>query len=353
MSITRLTRLRLCAAAAVVTVAIAVSPPFDALSDSSFAWHMVEHLLLLFVAPLFVLLAHPVEWFGPPRARWQISLIRTMRSAPARAFCSPACCLLFFIAVLWGTHFTPLYQAALDHPLVHAGEHALYLLAGTAFWLPIVAPPPFPAPPYPVRALYCFLALPQGALLAVALLAARTPLYSHYAGPGALADQHDAAAVMWVGGGGIVLAALLVTIGRWAARERYAAAAAAVLLVALTASIARAPAGAANTQTPPYGADQARAGQTLYYENCAECHGASLEGNYGPPLAGPEGNLQWESVQYVFQYMTGHMPAGNADGLTSAQYVEIMAFLLSRHHHAPGTSLTAAAANASQALLGL
>lgn len=352
MSITRMTRLRLYAAAAIVTIAVALSPPFDALSDSSFAWHMAEHVLLLFLAPLLVLLAHPLEWFGPPRARWQIALIRAMRSAPARALCSPASCLLAFIAVLWGSHFTPLYQAALDHPLVHVGEHALYLIAGTAFWLPIVAPPPFPAPPYPVRALYCFLALPQGALLAVALLAARAPLYAHYAGPGALGDQHDAAAVMWVGGGGIVFAALLVTIGRWAARERYAATAG-LLLMVVTAWIARAPAGAANTQTPPYGADQARAGQTLYYENCAECHGASLEGHYGPPLAGSEGNLQWETVQYVFQYMTGHMPAGNADGLTSQQYVDIMAFLLSRHHHTAGTPLTAAAANASQALLGL
>lgn len=352
MTVNRITRLRLYAASAAAFAVVAVSPPFDARADASFAWHMAQHLVLLFIAPLFLLLAHPIEWFGPPRFAWQLALIRAARSAPARALCSPACCLLIFMAALWGSHFTPLYEAALQHPLVHVCEHALYVIAGTAFWLPIVAPPPFPAPPYPVRALYCFLALPQGALLAVALLAARSPLYAHYAGPRALIDQHDAAAVMWVGGGGIVLTALLVTIGRWAARERYAAGAALIAL-ALCSWMLRTPAGAANTLTPSYSADQARAGQTLYYENCAECHGASLEGNYGPALAGPDGNLQWETAQYVFQYMTGHMPAGNADGLTSQQYVEIMAFLLSRHHHAPGKPLTAAAANASQALLGL
>lgn len=352
MSITRSARLRLYAIAAFALAAIALSPPMDARADASFAWHMAQHLVLLFAVPLLLLLAHPLEWFGSPRAGWRIAAIRAIRSAPVRTLCSPPSALAIFLVVLWGTHFTPLYELALEHPAIHIAEHALYLFAGTLFWLPIVAPPPFPAPPHAVRVFYCFLALPQGALLAIALLSARTPLYAQYAGPGALADQHDAAAVMWVAGGGIVFVAFLVTIARWAARERYA-------LVALAAGLSllawnlRAPASAASTQTPPFTADQARVGQTLFYENCAECHGASLQGHYGPALAGPDGNLQWVSVQFAFQYMTAHMPAGNADGLTSAQYVALMAYILSRHHHAPSaTPLTAKAANSSLALLG-
>ena len=42
----------------------------------------------------------------------------------------------------------------------------------------------------------------------------------------------------------------------------------------------------------------------------------------------PSGNLQWDTVTYVYNYVTAHMPAGNAGGLSQKEYVEIMAFLL-------------------------
>ena len=225
MTFARRRRSLLFALAAIVTLVAAVGPWLDRLADASFAWHMVQHLALLFVVPFCALEAHPFAWLGSPRAPWQRAAIRAARSAPTRMLCMPAVTLLLWIAVLWGVHFTPLYEAALEHPLVHVAEHALLLAAGTLFWIPVVAPPPLPAPSHAVRTLYLFIALPQGALLAVALLAAPRPLYAHYAGPGALADQHAAAAVMWMGGGALLLAAFLGVLARWAVRERSAPAA--------------------------------------------------------------------------------------------------------------------------------
>ena len=104
---------------------------------------------------------------------------------------------------------------------------------------------------------------------------------------------------------------------------------------------------------PPFTGEQARKGQTLFYEDCAECHGGALEGKFGPALSGGEGNLQWATVSYVWQYMTAHMPAGNAGGLTREQYVDIMAFLLERHGALPSAKpLTVNAALESKAYLG-
>lgn len=132
-----------------------------------------------------------------------------------------------------------------------------------------------------------------------------------------------------------------------------AAALVAAIIVSFLA-VRYATASAAGTPPPPsYRDDQARLGQTLYYENCAECHGASLEGGFGPALAGAEGNLQWDTVTYVYNYVTAHMPAGNAGGLSQKEYVEIMAFLLKVHRVPPGANaLTAASANASKAMMG-
>jgi putative copper resistance protein D len=46
-------------------------------------------------------------------------------------------------------------------------------------------------------------------------------MYAHYAKlPGALADQTNAGAVMWIAGGGPLFVALLWLVAEWGARER-------------------------------------------------------------------------------------------------------------------------------------
>ena len=102
-----------------------------------------------------------------------------------------------------------------------------------------------------------------------------------------------------------------------------------------------------------YTAKQADAGRLDYYESCAECHGAKLEGVFGPALAGADDNLKYQAVKDVYGYMAAHMPHGNPDGLPQRQYVEIMAFLMQSHGLPPGTKpLTKAAIDADVELLG-
>jgi cytochrome c oxidase assembly factor CtaG len=123
---------------------------------------------------------------------------------------------------LYLVHLSPLYEAALEHPPVHALEHALFLVSALIFWTPVLAIAPAPyAPGHPVRLLMLFLALPTSAFLGFILYVMRAPLYAHYAAfPGALADQQNAGAVMWIAGGGPVLVALLWCVADWGTRER-------------------------------------------------------------------------------------------------------------------------------------
>ncbi|MBV8152498.1 MAG: cytochrome c oxidase assembly protein, partial [Candidatus Eremiobacteraeota bacterium] len=129
-----------------------------------------------------------------------------------------------FVVVLFTTHFSGLYEAALDSGHVHAFEHALYLTAAVLFWQPIVAPASFPAPPYPVRVFYAFMALPIGAFLGLAIYAARAPLFAHYVralgAAGALSDQHAAGEIMWLAGGAALFVAMLCVVASWGRRDR-------------------------------------------------------------------------------------------------------------------------------------
>lgn len=209
-------------AAACVVGAAAVFSPLDGLADGSFAWHMVQHLVLFFVVPLLVLVAEPFDI-----VRRAIGKARTVRLVRATRWlhsaAGPGVALAAYVATIWLTHFSPLYELALERPGVHVAEHALYLAAGTLFWIPVLGTRPVRPLSYPARLLYLIVALPQGSLVAAAITGAPAPLYVHYAGllgaTRALADQRDAAAVLWIGGGLVILCALLVTAAVWAARE--------------------------------------------------------------------------------------------------------------------------------------
>jgi putative membrane protein len=178
----------------------------DAAADRTLVAHMAQHLVLVFIAaPLLVLgspLALALRAAGLPARR----LLR----APALAHPLVGWCAL--PAAMAVTHFSGLYELALRHPPVHVAEHALYLGAGALFWRPVLGADPVPhRPGVAGRVLYLMLAAGPLAVVGVAMESSTHPWYAAYAGPGALADQRDAGALMWVGGG-LALAAITMAV---------------------------------------------------------------------------------------------------------------------------------------------
>ena len=102
----------------------------DHLADTSFAWHMVEHLILLFIIPLLVLLARPLT-IARAIAGKRLTASFVRKTHKLHVLGHPALAFVLVTAYLWTLHFSPFYEGALEHPLVHAGEHALLLAAGT------------------------------------------------------------------------------------------------------------------------------------------------------------------------------------------------------------------------------
>ena len=195
----------------------------DDLADAALRWHMVQHLMLIALAAPLLLLGAPVRLALaalPPRAATTVA--RVLNGSVVRFLDRPLFGLGLLVAVLFGTHFSPLYEAALDHPPVHAAEHALYLTAGLLYWSPLFAVAPAPhAASHPVRILALFLSLPASAFLGFAFYVANRVLYAHYAArPHALADQADAGAVMWLAAGPPTLLVLLWCVADWGAHER-------------------------------------------------------------------------------------------------------------------------------------
>jgi cytochrome c oxidase assembly factor CtaG len=229
-----------CFVGGLVVLSASLQSGLDTFAADLLSAHMAQHLLLTLVVPPLLLLGAPVTLAlrALPRTARR-ALGAALTGAVARVVTNPVVSWPIFTAVMVGSHFSPLYEAAVTTPAVHAVEHALYLGAGLVFWVPVVGADPVPRPRQPaVRLLYLMLAMPPMALVGVALASAGAVRYPSYLEPAqalaisALADQHDAGMMMWLGGSA-VLAAATVAVGwhalvreerRQAVRERHAVA---------------------------------------------------------------------------------------------------------------------------------
>jgi putative copper resistance protein D len=209
-------------------IAIALQSGIERYDTTLFSIHMVQHILLTLVAAPLIALGAPVTLalrVATPdvRRRW---ILPILHSRLLRILSFPVVAWVALAAVMWGTHFSALFDVALENRFVHDLEHVLYLAAALLFWWPAVGLDPSPwRLSHPARALYVVLQMPQNTLLAVIILNATEPLYRHYAtlvrpwGPTALLDQQMAAGIMWVGGDLLFIGALAGIMAGWMRHE--------------------------------------------------------------------------------------------------------------------------------------
>ncbi len=209
-------------------IAVALQSGIARYDTTLFSLHMVQHLLLTLVAPPLLALAAPLTQLlraASPATRQRV-LLPFLHSRIVGLIGHPVVAWLVFAGVMWGTHFSGLFDQSLEDRLVHDLEHGLFLAAGLLFWWPLVAVDPAPGRmTYPARIAYVFLQLPQASFLAMAILFAEHPLYAHYVtlgapyGIDALADQRLAAGIMWFVGDVIFLVATLAVLAGWMRSE--------------------------------------------------------------------------------------------------------------------------------------
>jgi putative membrane protein len=209
-----------CFAAGLAVLAVALLSGVDAWAARLQSVHMAQHMLLLLVAPPLLAAGAPIS-LGlrtlRPRARRRLAAV--LRHPLAGVIGHPAFGLAALTGAMLAVHLTALYEAATTDGSLHAAEHAGLLLAGLAFWTPLVGADPGPHRAGAAGRVAWLLAAmaPMGALSAVLLTAA--PRSGHYAASAAAAgvdpaaDQRAAATVMWIGGTLLLTLAVLALAG--------------------------------------------------------------------------------------------------------------------------------------------
>ena len=207
---------------AVVAAAIMGSP--GVYGDGGLFWvHMIQHLMLIMVAPWLLCVGHPMTLLPLAvrgGARDRVEAIHWSRVAAAVR--SPLTGLALYVAVLFGVHLSSFMDLMMGSPALMVVERALYLGGGYLYFSRLVtADPPRGGLPYPLRLLSLFMGMSADTVVGVVLLQATGSPFPAYArmqpswGPGPIADVHGGGAVMWIGGDGLMFVMMLVVAATW------------------------------------------------------------------------------------------------------------------------------------------
>jgi putative membrane protein len=198
-----------------VTLWFALETPLDTISDHYLdSAHMLQHVLLGFVAPPLMLLGlspHMVD--------------RLTRIPGIRALTEPVTAQVIAGVVMVVWHLPPLYDATLYSEGLHIVEHLTFIAAGVVLYWPLLEATSVHARwqmSPGAKLLYMLVAtLPQDGV-ALALIFSRVPFYEYYthaprliASLTPLIDQTVAGAVLMVLGKATLAVAAMAVFLRW------------------------------------------------------------------------------------------------------------------------------------------
>ncbi len=210
-----------------LTLWVAISSPLDAFGNLLLQVHMLQHWLLMMLAP-------PLLWLGLPAIALLRGLPVTVQRQglgpllawPAlrrlgRFLTHPLVAWFSFVIATWLWHAPAAYQLALRSPFWHEVEHACFVVTALMFWHPVILPWPSQSS-WPRWAILPYLVLAdlQNTAFSALFAFSEGVMYPVYAsgprlfGITALEGQASAGGLMWVLGSVAFLLPVGILLGR-------------------------------------------------------------------------------------------------------------------------------------------
>ncbi len=220
-----------------IVIGLALLSPIDTLGGQLFFMHMIQHLLLIMIAPPLLLIANPLAtilWGLPAGVRRRVggglSLV-LHRDAPARrllrAVTAPGVVWLAWVIILIGWHDANMYNWTLRNELVHDVEHlSFFLVSMLSWWRTTAAAPRIHGPVGMMGRIILVLALiPPNMLTGVVIAFAENPIYTYYVDVprlwniSVMTDQRIGGVLMWIPGSMMYLIAGLILVAQLLGQE--------------------------------------------------------------------------------------------------------------------------------------
>lgn len=205
--------------AGLLVIGVALMSPIEVLVQQLFFMHMIQHLLLIMIAPPLLLLPNPMPyilWGLPDSFRVKTGGVlnavinkETIAGQFLRKATSPVIIWFIFVGTIVGWHDPNLYNAALYYDTVHDLEHVTMFVAGMLYWWTVTGAGPRLQKHLGRMAKIAFIlaVIPPTMALGVVLAFSGDVIYTYYSdmprlwGISALDDQRISGIIMWIPGG--------------------------------------------------------------------------------------------------------------------------------------------------------
>ena len=197
----------------------------------SFEWHMIAHMALGMIAPIFLVLGAPITLAlrtlpigrTPQERGIRGTLLAALHSRPAVLLTNPITALALFDGSLFALYFTNLFGDLMQQHVGHLFMNIHFVLAGFLFFHVIIGIDPNPKKiPHIVRIVLLFAAMALHAFFSVALMSGTTLIDMGYYQslhtswlPDLLLDQQKGGSIGWAMGEIPILLALVATFIQW------------------------------------------------------------------------------------------------------------------------------------------
>ncbi|MER6577973.1 cytochrome c oxidase assembly protein [Nonomuraea sp. NPDC001023] len=193
--------------------------------------HMIEHMTLSMIVPIFLVLGGPVTLAlralkpaarrGDRGPREWITTI--LHSRVVKVMSHPVVATAVFVGSTYALYFTPLFESAMQEHLGHIWMTLHFLLSGSLFFWVIIGVDPGPSRlPYVGRLLMLFVTMPFHAFFGIALMMTGSVIAAGWYEPlgrtwgdNLLQTQQDGGAIAWGFGEIPTLLVLLAIAAQW------------------------------------------------------------------------------------------------------------------------------------------
>lgn len=179
-----------------VAIDLALQSPVATFTASYFEAHVLQHLLLMVVAPPLLALSGPSTLLlQSSNRRTKTRWLAVLRSRPFAVLTHPLTAWTLYFGAMTVFFLSSLINVAMDHMALMDAINLVFLLGGCLYWWPLIGIDPIVhwKMGYGARMASILLGGPIEVWLGIAIMSSRRPIASMYT----LAGTHTGGAILW------------------------------------------------------------------------------------------------------------------------------------------------------------
>jgi len=197
-----------------VMIDLALQSPVATFTMGYFEAHVIQHLLLMVMAPPLLALGAPMTLALQTSSRpMKVRLLKVLNSQVFRWWSHPIPSAAVYYVGMFAFFLTSALGLAMSHMWAMDLVNLAFLVASMHFWWPIVGVDYIPHWPmsHGMKMVALLIGVPLESFLALALIMSTRPAASMYT----LGSTHTGAAILWIGAEAFTFLALIPVFLQW------------------------------------------------------------------------------------------------------------------------------------------